>query len=119
MSRTQMPDPTSVQREHPSGMADGIGLTVLDAVEVGGTWTVPLESEAQLEAPKPERRRRVSPWWLRGAAASCGLGLVLLLAIGLNQLLMVPGASAPDQPAAPIAPAMAAPPAATPPGAAP
>ena len=103
MSPTQMPDQTAVPQDTLPGEADGIGLTVLDAVEVGGTWTV-IGSAGPPEAPEPERRRRRRglAWWLGGAAV--GLGLLLLLTLGLGQLLAGPGQTGPDRLAVPAAP---------------
>jgi len=74
--------------------ADVMGLGVLDAVDVGGTWTVvgegdgpepeaPLRERPEQPEQPDERRRRRRPFWLGGAAAAA---LALLVAAAISQL---------------------------------
>jgi hypothetical protein len=100
-----MPDSADDQRDTPRhdvgarAEPDAIGLPILEAVKVGGTWTVPREGAAaqpQSAPSSPALSRR--PWvrraWITGAALA-----LLLVALAVGHALLGGGAAVPNPPA--------------------
>src|SRR5258707_9401793 len=87
MSRTPMPDPAGEQHETADAAREPTGVeaarpTILDAVEVGGTWTV-LGDGRRREV----RRRRRRRWSVRSGAAAAGAAAVLVAGVATGYWL--------------------------------
>jgi cell division septation protein DedD len=82
--------------------ADAMGLGVLDAVDVGGTWTVVGDAAPATHEPAERRRPRRRLLW---AGAGSAAAMVLLIAAAISHVLPGPRpAIAPSTPPAAVAP---------------
>jgi hypothetical protein len=100
-----MPDSADAQRDTPRHDAgaraepDAIGLPILEAVKVGGTWTVPREGAAGQPPSAPSSPAPLPRAWIRRAwIASAALAL-LLVALAVGHALVGGGTAAPNRPA--------------------